>query len=131
MYLHAAFEPPKRGGAYPAHLHRDDESVLGMVNRELCAGEHGVLIMDRAGWHRAKNLVVPDNITILYPPPSPPELNPVERLWGYMKSHYLGNRAHDGDDHLLNARADAWQQITPELLRSVCACPYLTPELER
>ena len=31
---------------------------------------------------------------------------------------------------VLDAGADAWQQLTPELLRSVCACPYLPHEIE-
>jgi len=33
--------------------------------------------------------------------------------------------------HLLDAGAQAWQQLTPETLRSVCACDYVKPELER
>jgi transposase len=74
--------------------------------------------------------VVPANITILYLPPYSPELNPVERLWGYLRSHYLSNRAYDGYGHLLNASVKAWQDLTPETLRSVCACGYITHELK-
>lgn len=70
-------------------------------------------------------------ITILYLPPYSPELNPVERLWAYLRSHYLHNRAFDEYQHLLDAGAQAWQRLTPDLLRSVCACPYVTPELGR
>jgi hypothetical protein len=90
-----------------------------------------VVIMDQAGWHKARALIVPDNITILYLPPYSPELNPVERLWAYLRGHYLSNRVFDDYQHLLDAGADAWRHLSPELLRTVCACPYLTPELER
>ena len=31
----------------------------------------------------------------------------------------------------MEKHADAWQQLTPDTLRSVCACDYITPELER
>lgn len=55
-----------------------------------------------------------------------PELNPVERLWGYLPQHDLANRAYEGYQHLLDAGAAAWQQLSPELLRSVCACDDLT-----
>ena len=104
---------------------------LEMLSKELGEHDHAVLIMDQAGWHKAKKLVLPENITILYLPPYSPELNPVERLWAYLRSHYLSNRAYDDYDHLLAASAEAWQHLTPELLRSVCACDYTTREIER
>lgn len=40
---------------------------------------------DRAGWHLARALVVPGNITILQLPPHSPELNPVENIWQIMR----------------------------------------------
>jgi hypothetical protein len=40
-----------------------------------------VILLDKAGYHKAKALKVPDNIRLLYLPSSNPELNPVERLW--------------------------------------------------
>ena len=43
--------------------------------------------------------------------------------------HYLSNRIFDDNQHLLDA--GAWQQLTPDTLRSVCACDYITSELER
>ena len=86
--------------------------------------------MDQAGRHKSRTLVVSDNITILFLPPYSPELNPIERLWAYLRSHHLSNRAYDDYRHLLDAGAEAWQQLTQEVLRTVCACGYLTPEIE-
>lgn len=37
-----------------------------------------MLIIDGAGWHRSKNLQIPDNISIIFLPPYSPELNPVD-----------------------------------------------------
>lgn len=68
---------------------------------------------------------MPGNIVVLYLPPYSPELKPVENLWGFMRSHYLSNRALDGYDHLLQTGTDAYRALSPELLRSVCRCPYL------
>lgn len=67
--------------------------------------------------------VVPDNISVLYLPPYSPELNPVERLWGYLRSHYLSNRAYEGYEDLFDAAGDGYR------LKSVCACPYLEHEV--
>lgn len=134
VYMYAAIEPAS--GASVAlqapHVNTSTMNVfLKMMSDELKHDEHAVLIMDQAGWHKAKKLIVPDNITVLYLPPYSPELNPVERLWGYMRSHHLSNRVYENYNHLLNASADAWQRLTPERLKSVCNCTYLTPELVR
>ena len=36
-----------------------------------------LMVMDGAGWHRAKALSVPKNMALLFLPPYSPELNPV------------------------------------------------------
>jgi transposase len=134
VYMYAAVEPAS--GASVAlqapHVNTGPMNVfLSMLSEELKAGEHAVLIMDQAGWHKAKKLVVPDSITVLYLPPCSPELNPVERLWGSMRSHYLANRTFDNYEHLLNASAQAWQQLTPGVLQSICRCNYIPRDPQR
>lgn len=44
-----------------------------------------IIFLDKAGYHRAKYLQVPDNIRLVYLPSSNPELNPIERFWRDMK----------------------------------------------
>jgi transposase len=48
--------------------------------------------MDGAGWHKSKDLKIPENIDIFLLPPYSPELNPVERFWRYLKQNVLHNR---------------------------------------
>jgi hypothetical protein len=40
-----------------------------------------VVLVDRAGWHVARRLVVPPNVVLHDRPPCTPELQPVEPLW--------------------------------------------------
>jgi hypothetical protein len=40
-----------------------------------------VVLVDNAGWHTAKRLVVPGNVALHFLPPCTPELQPVEPLW--------------------------------------------------
>jgi hypothetical protein len=46
----------------PQRRHRDNESVLRILDTERKADEHIVLIMDGAGWHKSKALKLPDGI---------------------------------------------------------------------
>jgi transposase len=48
-------------------------------------GVYKIIFLDRAGYHRAKQLQVPENIRLVYLPSSNPELNPIERFWRDMK----------------------------------------------
>ena len=50
-----------------------------------------VVIMDKAGWHRSKDLSKVENIRYIYQPPYSPELNPVEHLWDYIRENYFKN----------------------------------------
>lgn len=53
-----------------------------------------IVVMDCAGWHKSGNLKMPHNIEIIYLPPYSPELNPVERLWQYIKSNTIKNKVY-------------------------------------
>jgi transposase len=102
---------------------------LRVLSSEVGPNDHVVLVLDRAGWHVSKTLMIPANITLLHLPPYSPELNCIERLWLYMKSHFLSNRVFADYDHLLRAGADAYRAIEPqrELLKSICATAWLSP----
>ena len=52
------------------------------------------MIWDGAGFHRANDLKVPANITLIPLPPYSPELNGIENLWHDLRSHCWSNRAY-------------------------------------
>jgi transposase len=92
---------------------------LRFIAREAGPAVHVVLVLDNAGWHVAKALRVPANVTLLYLPPYSPELNGAERVWGYLRSHYLSNRVYRDYDELFDALAAAWNRLEPERLKSL------------
>ncbi|CAA9575080.1 hypothetical protein AVDCRST_MAG81-2241 [uncultured Synechococcales cyanobacterium] len=40
-----------------------------------------VMQVDGAAWHRSQELVIPENIRLLFQPAHSPEVNPVEHVW--------------------------------------------------
>jgi transposase len=85
-----------------------------------------VLVMDGAGWHKAKNLQVPDNIEIILLPPYSPELNPVERLWQYLKQNTIKNKVYKTLNLLKDIVAKFLNQITPVAIMTICNINYLS-----
>ena len=70
-----------------------------------------MLLLDRAGWHLSKRLVVPANITLLPLPPKCPELNPLENIWQFMRDNWLSNRIFSSYDALLSLCCEAWNKL--------------------
>ena len=64
-------------------------------------GTQAVPVLGRAGWHTAKTLKRPDNITLVPPPPMSPDLHRVENLWQHLRQSYLSNRVFDSYDAIL------------------------------
>jgi transposase len=127
-YLYAAVEPATGASAALVAPNVNTGTMnrfLEILAAERQPDEHIVLILDQAGWHQAKDLVIPLGISFLFLPPYSPELNPVENLWHYLRDHYLSNRSYTGYEALVQASTDAYRRLTPAVLKTVCGCPYL------
>ena len=98
---------------------------LEQFSRELAAGSHAVLVWDGAGYHTSGDLVVPANVSLIQLVPYPPELNPVENMWHYLRSHHWSLRVYRDYEALEEAAMAAWRTVClkPESVRSVCAAP--------
>jgi transposase len=100
---------------------------LEQMSRELPAGVHAVLIWDGAGYHTSQDLVVPSNISLILLPPYSPELNPVENLWHYLRSHHWSNRAYQDYDELENEAVKSVCTVCRdrEKVKSICNAEYV------
>jgi len=70
--------------------------------------------MDRAGWHIARDLDWPNTITPLHLPPYSPQLDPIERVWLYLRERFLSHRLFDTFDAIIDACCDAWNALLAE-----------------
>jgi transposase len=94
---------------------------LGEISRHVARKAHGVVLMDRAGWHTTGKLKMPKNLTIILLPSRSPELNPVENIWQYMRANWLSNRVFKDYEVILDAGCDAWNRLIdqPETIKSI------------
>jgi hypothetical protein len=72
---------------------RFDAAWFGYFLRQIAeayAGARVILVVDRAGWHTARELAVPPNVILWFLPPYSPELNPVEQVWQWLREEHTG-----------------------------------------
>ena len=84
---------------------------LDEIATKVTPGAHAVLILDRAGWHGAKDLKAPGNISLLPLPPRSPELNPQENIWQFMRANWLSNRVFKSFDDIVDHCCYAWNTL--------------------
>ena len=83
-------------------------------------GAHAVVIVDQAGWHTTKKLILPHNITLLPLPPRAPELNPVDQCRGPGRIDRPQGAGQDTEAHRAAAPCVLAGRPGPEEL-SLCA----------
>lgn len=104
------------------------QTFLDGLSATIPAGTQVVLVWDGAGYHSACEAVRPPaNITLVTLPPYSPELNPVERLWLYLRQHHWSNRVYPDIDALEEAAVAGWRAVCldPSRVKTVCRCEYL------
>ena len=85
-----------------------------------------VMQLDRAGWHGAKALVVPENMRLIAQPAYSPELNPVEQVWEELREKQLPNLALPAIDDVIDKVCTGLRQLEadPDRLRSMTYFPH-------
>jgi len=103
------------------------QAYLDSFALTIASNEHVLMVLDQAGWHGAKDLKIPSSITLVPLPPRSPELNPVERLWLYLKEKFLSHRLLDNYSAIEEAICAAWNRLTAETgrLASLTAYPWI------
>jgi len=104
LYLYG-FVRPKTGQTFGVLLPRVNADRMAEALAEFAAhADPGgrkalVVLVDNAGWHRAKRLVVPSNVVLHFLPPCTPELQPAEPLWPLVREA-VANRSIGRVDRL-------------------------------
>ena len=87
-----------------------------------------IMVLDGAGWHRNESLEVPANISLLSLPPYSPELNPVERLWHWLREHHWSNRTYADEQALVDEAIRSHRTLRRKDIQSICRTRWITPE---
>lgn len=89
--------------------------------------EHILMFMDRAGWHRAKDLIVPRNMRLDWLPPYSPQCNPVEHLWDEIREKHFCNRVFNSLDAVETTLCSALASLeaSPQVVASLTGFDWI------
>src|SRR5215467_10484711 len=90
---------------------RSHAAHLDEIATKVALGAHAIILLDQAGWHGAKALVVPNNISLVPLPPRAPELNGQENIWQFMRQNWLSNRIFKSFDDIVDHCCYAWNTL--------------------
>ncbi len=120
---------PKTGAAFALVLPELNTATMQLFLDQFSAtlppGEHAAMVMDQAGWHVTDDLHMPPNVSLVLLPPYSPELNPVERVWPYLRERCLSHRLLNSYNAIVDALCIAWNKLPTNRLASLTSYPYL------
>jgi len=91
--------------------------------------EKGYIIqLDNGGFHNSLNLSIPENVILLFQPAYSPEVNPIERLWGYVKEQLKWLR-FDQIEELRAAVQKELNKLTLEVIASLTGWKFILEAL--
>ena len=126
-YIYAAIEP---GTDNAFALILPDANTVGMqafldaFAATIGPREHVALVLDGASWHNTKKLAVPSCITLVPLPAYSPDLNPVERVWEYLKERFLSMRLDNDYKAIVTSASRAWRRLCRETGRLTSLTAY-------
>jgi transposase len=91
---------------------------------ELNPKEFKIVFLDNGKFHKAKKLIIPNNMILVFLPPYCPELNPAEKIWAFYKRKFT-NLLCTELDHISNFISDTTRLLSDDLVSATCRYEYI------
>ncbi len=91
--------------------------------------EFKIIVLDNGAFHKAKSLVIPENIGLVFLPPYSPELNPAEKIWAVLKRKFT-NKIHFTLDEVSIFIETEVKLISKSMIQSICSFPYIFKDID-
>ena len=130
FYLYGVVEPLTGYSFFYEFSHLDGDCFQRFL--ELLSAELGddvaVIQFDQGSFHTMKTLDYPENIIPIFQPPHSPELNPIERFWGFLKSQLQWENC-SSLTQLRQKLAEVLKTITPSMIASLTSYDFILEAL--
>lgn len=86
--------------------------------------EFKIMVLDNGAFHKAKSLIIPENIALVFLPPYSPELNPAEKMWARLKRKFSG-KLYKTLDQISVFISRAIKKFTVKRIKKTCSFDYI------
>jgi len=130
FWLYGVVEPLRGWQFTQEYAHLDTDHFQQFIDAlsEQLGEEIAVIQLDQAGAHMTSALRWPENLMPLAQPAHSPELNPIERLWQFIKAQLKGE-CFATLQQLRERLAQVLEQITPERIISLSSYNFILEAL--
>lgn len=130
FWLYGVVEPATGESFFLQFSHVDTQCYQRFLDEfsKTYSASLNILQVDNGRFHISKDLVVPENVILLFQPPYCPELNPIERLWEHLKAD-LKWASFKTLAQLQTKVDQLLAQLTPEVIASVTGYPFILDAL--
>jgi transposase len=129
-YLYGAVAPQTGENFWLEFSHLDGQCFQTFLDN-LAAEypEHlNVVQLDNGKFHHSSQLKIPDNVLLVFQPPYSPELNPIERIWQYIKQE-LSWELYDNLDEIKEKVRSFLEEFSSETIASIAGWDYILSAL--
>lgn len=129
VYLFGAFSPIT-GDSFLLEMPHCNADTFQVFLDELSkkfADVYNILTLDNGAFHKAKALIIPENIGLLFLPAYSPELNPAENMWGILKRKFT-NKLHHTLEEVSEFITKNTANLTKESIKKTCGFQYIFSE---
>jgi transposase len=130
FYLYGMVEPTTGDSFFWEFSHLD--TVCFQTFIDLFAQHYpdtlNLVQLDNGAFHATASLRWPSNVIPVFQPPHSPQLNPIERLWEYLKQRLQWQSFTSLADLRLKVEA-LLEELSPAILTSLCGWDFITSAL--
>ena len=129
-YLYGAFSPIN-GDSFLLELPYCNTDCFQLFIQELSKQnpkELKLVVLDNGAFHKAKRLIIPDNIIFIFLPPYSPELNPAEKIWWQLKQEFVCKSFKTIDQLGKHLARVVRKTINTKTVKRICSFKYLMCE---
>ena len=132
LYAYGAVEPMTGESFFLLFSHLDSDCFQLLLDEFAAAYPTSLNIvqLDNGAFHKAKKLEIPENVVLLFQPAYSPDLNPIERVWQYLKKQ----NSWLSFETLANLQTNLCQQLNAlcrETIASLAGYPFILSALEK
>jgi transposase len=130
FYLYGAVEPATGNSFFYEFSHLDSACFQAFLNHfsQQFPDSLNLLQLDNGSFHKSITLNWPENILPIFQPAHSPELNPIERLWQYLKQ-FLRWDTYTNLEQLRQKLTEVLDSIPASVIASICGWDYINTAL--